>query len=51
VDVVINPRGLELMTRDVRNISRWFAARELPEAEARGDELLERLSGEAGIGK
>lgn len=51
VDVVINPRGAELLARDVQNIVRWFTARDLPWVEVRGDELLERLEGEAGIRK
>ena len=51
VDVVINPRGAELLARDVQNIVRWFAARDLPQVEFRSDELLERLEGEAGIRK
>jgi RIO kinase 1 len=31
VDVVVNPNGPEFLARDVRNVSRWFAARGLPE--------------------
>jgi RIO kinase 1 len=50
VDVVINPRGAELLARDVRNIGGWFAARGLEQAESRADELVERLRGEAGLG-
>jgi RIO kinase 1 len=49
VDVVVNPRGAELLARDVQNISGWFTARGLVRAELRADELLERLRGEAGL--
>jgi RIO kinase 1 len=49
VDVVINPRGAELLARDVRNIAGWFAARGLPQADWQAEELLRVLRGEAGI--
>jgi RIO kinase 1 len=49
VDVVVNPRGAELLERDVRNISGWFTARGLPRAQLRTEELMERLRGEAGL--
>jgi RIO kinase 1 len=49
VDVVVNPRGAELLERDVRNISGWFTARGLLRAQLRTEELLERLQGEAGL--
>jgi RIO kinase 1 len=51
VDVVVNPRGVELLERDVRNVAGWFEARGLPHADARTLELLGRLKGEAGIEK
>ncbi len=50
VDVVVNPRGRELMERDVRNIGTWFAARGLPDAEGEMRELADYLGGEAGLG-
>lgn len=48
VDVVVNPRGRELLLRDVRNVGSWFAARGLPEAEKRQETLAGSLL--AGIG-
>jgi len=51
VDVVVNPRGLELMERDVRNIGGWFAARGLPEVEREVEMLTEYLRDEAGLRK
>jgi RIO kinase 1 len=30
VDLVANPRGVEFLDRDVRNICGWFASRGLP---------------------
>lgn len=50
VDVVVNPRGAELLARDVHNIATWFTARGLPEADRRTDELMSLLRDEAGIG-
>ena len=49
VDVVVNPRGAELLARDVRNIGGWFAARGLPQADWQTDGLLRLLRDEAGI--
>lgn len=49
VDVVVNPRGAELLARDVHNIADWFAARGLPQADREADELLRGLRAEAGI--
>lgn len=49
VDVVMNPRGAELLARDVRNIAGWFAARGLPEVELRSGDLLDLLRSEAGL--
>lgn len=51
VDVVVNPRGAELLARDVRNIGGWFAARGLPQADWQADGLLRLLRDEAGIGE
>jgi RIO kinase 1 len=51
VDVVINPRGAELLGRDVRNITDWFESHGLPQAQERGGELLLRLRGDAGLSK
>ncbi|HZT09327.1 MAG TPA: RIO1 family regulatory kinase/ATPase [Chloroflexota bacterium] len=51
VDVVVNPRGAELLARDVRNIGGWFATRGLPQADWRVDGLLRLLRDEAGIGE
>ena len=49
VDVVVNPRGAELLERDVLNISGWFTARGMRHAQVRTVELVERLRGEAGL--
>jgi len=49
VDVVVNPRGVELLSRDVQNISGWFAARGMRHGLVRAEELMERLKGEAGL--
>jgi len=51
VDVVVNPRGAELLARDVHNIGDWFAARGLPQADREADELLKALREEAGIAR
>ena len=37
VDIVGNPQGMDFLTRDCRNVARWFAARGL---DVDGDELL-----------
>jgi RIO kinase 1 len=50
VDVVVNPRGRELMERDVRNIGTWFAARGLRDAEGEMREMVDYVGGEAGLG-
>jgi RIO kinase 1 len=47
VDLVANPRGLEFLHRDVRNIASWFAARGLPADQGDPDALLARLVDEA----
>lgn len=49
VDVVVNPRGGQLLARDVRNIAGWFAARGLASVDRRSEELLELLRSEAGM--
>jgi RIO kinase 1 len=49
VDVVVNPRGRELLERDVRNIGGWFAARGLPDAEKEVPGLVDFLGREAGL--
>lgn len=49
VDIVANPRGPELLARDVRNVADWFGARGLPETDRRTDELMSALRDEAGI--
>ena len=43
VDVVANPGGPELLARDVRNVSTWFAGRGLPGGLVDPDALLARL--------
>ncbi|MEZ0111919.1 RIO kinase 1 [Catenulispora sp. EB89] len=47
VDVVVNPKGREYMTRDVHNVAKWFLARGLPERFADPEALLEMLASEA----
>lgn len=49
VDVVANPQGPEFLTRDVRVVSTWFAARGLPTELADPAALTGRLLREAGI--
>jgi RIO kinase 1 len=51
VDVVVNPRGAQLLERDVQNISGWFAARGMAAADKRREELLDLLRSEAGLAK
>ena len=46
VDVIANPQGGEFVARDVRNVTRWFAARGLA---VDADELTDRLLVEAGL--
>ncbi|GAA4531207.1 serine protein kinase RIO [Amycolatopsis samaneae] len=50
VDVVANPRGLEFLARDVRNLAGWFHARGLSEQVTAIDELLAELTKAAGLG-
>lgn len=49
VDVVVNPRGRELLLRDVANVSSWFAARGLESPEEAERVLGERLLAECGL--
>lgn len=49
VDVVVNPRGAQLLERDVQNIAGWFTARGLAGADRRREELMELLRSEAGL--
>ncbi|MFD8499628.1 serine protein kinase RIO [Amycolatopsis sp. NPDC059657] len=49
VDIVANPRGLEFLERDVRNIASWFTARGLPESETDPAALVTDLREVAGL--
>lgn len=49
VDVIANPQGADFITRDVRNVATWFAARGLPADLIDLDGLIERLFYEAGL--
>ncbi|HEV2640561.1 MAG TPA: RIO1 family regulatory kinase/ATPase [Actinocrinis sp.] len=49
VDVVVNPSGREMLLRDVANVTGWFAARGLPEAEHEGELLGVSLLAEIGM--
>jgi RIO kinase 1 len=49
VDVVVNPRGRELLVRDVRNVGSWFAARGLDSPEEAERKLGERLLADSGL--
>jgi RIO kinase 1 len=49
VDVVVNPRGRELLLRDVANVSAWFATRGLPDAEREREVLGASLLAEIGM--
>jgi RIO kinase 1 len=47
VDLFANPRGVDYLERDCRNICQWFAARGLPTAEYThlvGDLMAEAVS-------
>jgi len=46
VDVIANPRGADILARDVRNVATWFTARGLTIDQ---DGLIERLRYEAGL--
>lgn len=47
VDVVVNPRGMEFLERDVRNVCEWFRSRGLTDADP--EVTLELLASEANI--
>ena len=47
VDLAANPHSGEYLTRDVANVTSWFAARGLPDAERRGADLVDALRYEA----
>ena len=47
VDLAANPHSGEYLTRDIANVTSWFAGRGLPDADRRGAELLEELRYEA----
>ena len=47
VDLAANPHSGDYLTRDIANVTSWFAARGLPDADRHGAELLEQLRYEA----
>jgi RIO kinase 1 len=49
VDVIANPLGADFITRDVRNVAKWFAARGLPANLIDVEGLIERLLYESGL--
>jgi RIO kinase 1 len=49
VDVVANPQGPGFLTRDVRTMATWFAARGLPPEAADPEPLTDALLEEAGL--
>jgi len=49
VDIVANPRGLEFLARDVRNIAGWFTGRGLPADLADVDAVARELRMTAGL--
>ncbi|AHI00581.1 serine protein kinase RIO [Kutzneria albida] len=49
VDLVANPRGMDYLVRDVRNITTWFTSRGLPTGLADAEELVSELRAEAGM--
>jgi RIO kinase 1 len=49
VDLVANPRGLEFLARDIKNVATWFQSRGLPEEEANPTALTEELVKAAGL--
>jgi RIO kinase 1 len=49
VDVVSNPRGPEFLGRDVRVVTKWFAAKGLPESLVDAARLTEDLLSDAGV--
>jgi RIO kinase 1 len=49
VDVIANPQGRDFLSRDVRVVSAWFAARGLPAELADPDPLIATLLAEANL--
>jgi serine/threonine-protein kinase RIO1 len=47
VDLAANPHSGAYLSRDIANVTSWFAGRGLPDADRRGAELLEQLRYEA----
>ena len=47
VDLAANPHRGDFLTRDIANVTSWFGARGLPDAERRGADLLDELRYEA----
>jgi RIO kinase 1 len=47
VDLAANPHSGGYLTRDIANVTSWFAGRGLPDAERRGADLLDHLRYEA----
>ena len=47
VDLAANPHSGEYLTRDVANVTSWFAGRGLPDAQRRGADLVDELRYEA----
>jgi RIO kinase 1 len=49
VDMVVNPRGLEFLARDVENVTNWFRSRGLPAELCDAVALTEELTAVAGL--
>ena len=49
VDVAANPRGVEFLERDVRNVAGWFTSRGLPADQADPADLVDLLLDVAGL--
>jgi RIO kinase 1 len=49
VDLVANPRGLEFLARDVKNVAGWFLSKGLPEDKVNPTALTEELTETAGL--
>ena len=47
VDLAANPHSDGYLTRDVANVTAWFAGRGLPDAQRRGADLVDELRYEA----
>ncbi|HET9172389.1 MAG TPA: RIO1 family regulatory kinase/ATPase [Actinospica sp.] len=50
VDLAANPHRGDYLSRDIANVTSWFAARGLPDADRHGAELLAELRYEARLG-